>query len=59
MRTAIERLNDELERVRHELTQAQGQMPGLERRLKIATRAAEKAARQRDSRRQHLGHFGW
>jgi chromosome segregation ATPase len=55
MRTAIERLNDELERVRHELKQAQGQMPGLERRLKIATRAAEKAARRRDSRRQHLG----
>jgi hypothetical protein len=58
MRTAIERLNDELERVRHELKQAQGQMPRLERRLKIASRAAEKAARQRDSRRQRLDNFG-
>jgi septal ring factor EnvC (AmiA/AmiB activator) len=35
MRTAIERLNDELERVRQELKQAQGQVPRLERRLKI------------------------
>jgi hypothetical protein len=33
-------------------------MPRLERRLKIATRAAEKAARQRDSRRQRLDNLG-
>jgi septal ring factor EnvC (AmiA/AmiB activator) len=58
MRTALERLNDELERVRQELKQAQGQMPRLERRLKIATRAAEKAARRRASRRQRLDNSG-
>lgn len=58
MGTAIDRLNEELDRARDELRQAQSKIPVLERRLRIATRAAGKAARQLDLRRQRLDGFG-
>jgi hypothetical protein len=57
MRTAIERLNDELERVRRELKDAQGQTGRLERALTRATRAAAAAARRRDASQQRLASF--
>jgi ubiquinone biosynthesis protein UbiJ len=57
MRTAIERLNDELERVRRELKDAQGQSGRLERALTRATRAAAAAARRRDASQQRLASF--
>jgi hypothetical protein len=57
MRTAIERLNDELERVRRELKDAQAQTRRLERAVTRATRAAAVAARRRDASRQRLASF--
>jgi septal ring factor EnvC (AmiA/AmiB activator) len=57
MRTAIERLNDELERVRRELKEAQAQTGRLERAVTRATRAAAVAARRRDATQQRLASF--
>jgi ubiquinone biosynthesis protein UbiJ len=54
MRTAIERLNDELERVRRELKDAQAQTGRLERAVAQANRAAAVAARRRDASQQRL-----
>ena len=57
MRTAIERLHDELERVRRELKDAQAQTGRLERALTRATRTAAVAARRRDATQQRLASF--
>jgi hypothetical protein len=57
MRTAIERLHDELERVRRELKDAQAQTGRLERAMTRATRAAAVAARRRDATQQRLASF--
>jgi chromosome segregation ATPase len=57
MGTAIERLNDELERVRRELKDAQAQTGRLERAVTRATRAAAAAARRSDASQQRLASF--
>jgi hypothetical protein len=57
MRTAIERLNDELVRVRRELKDAQSQTGRLERALTRATRAAAVAERRRDASQERLSSF--
>jgi hypothetical protein len=57
MKTAIERLHDELERVRRELKDAQAQTGRLERALTRATRTAAVAARRRDATQQRLASF--
>ncbi|TCC35083.1 hypothetical protein [Kribbella sindirgiensis] len=54
MRTAIERLSDELERARRELRQAQSRTRQLERALTRAGRNAAAARRRLDAQQQRL-----